>query len=240
MANNNSTFVPGMESLGDVPNPYSTMAGQGSSRQSNSGTYVPGMQQAVPEQPKVENNPVNNTPKSSGAPVVGFLYSVSRGGITEYWPIHLGANVIGRGKDVDICLKEATVSGRHAQINVKQLRVSHKLIANIQDIGSKRGMFLNDEELDYESHTCKNGDVITIGDAYRLLVVLVDTDALGLEASPNFIEIEDESVKEETKLPDFSSTSPRFNPYDRNNSGTVDLSGAAPIGGPGGTMIFEK
>lgn len=232
MANNNSTFVPGMERSSDIPNPYAAFPESGYSAKNNGETFVPGMQ-------AVSSAPVQSISKASQAPVVGFLYSISHAGITEYWPIHLGANIIGRGDGVDINLNEATVSSRHAQINVKQMRVSHKLIANIQDIGSKRGMFLNDEELDYETHPCKNGDVITIGDAYKLLIVLIDTESVGLAIAENFVEVAEKSTQEETRMNDFTSTSPRINPYDRNTAGTVDLSGAAPIGMPGGTVILD-
>ena len=223
---NNRTYVPGMDSGATSGfNPYSSVT-------PGSGTVVPGMQAEAP----VEAQPEAKAP--AGTPVVGFLYSISNGGTTEYWPIHIGSNIIGRGEGVDISLNEATVSSRHAQINVKRLRQSQKLIANIQDIGSKCGMFLNDEELDYETHSCKNGDVITIGEAYKLLLVLVDTDAVGLSIAENFRAVKvTEPQAEEPVMPKFSQGE-GINPYDRNN-GTVDLSGINPIGGPGGTMILE-
>lgn len=223
--NNNSTLVPEMEQslTSGGFNPYI-------SGQQHSGTIVPGMHSESPvaEEPQKQNN--------NGAPIVGFLYSVSRAGNTEFWPIHLGANVIGRGEDVDICLSEATVSTRHAQLNVKQMRTSHRLIANIQDIGSKCGMFLNDEELDYETHPCKNGDVVTIGEAYKLLIVLIDTDALGLGAASNFIPVKVEK-EESPEIPSFAQDV-NINPYDRNNNGTVDFNGINSIPS-GGTMIIE-
>lgn len=235
--NNDSTFVPGMEGNNAIPNPYASHK----SFNAGTGTYVPGMQGT----PVADTSGTVSTSAqtamastASSTPIVGFLYSISNGGCTEFWPIHLGANIIGRGNNVDIALNEATVSTRHAQINVKQMRVSHKLIANIQDIGSKRGMFLNDEELDYETHPCKNGDIVTIGDAYKLLIVLIDTDTCGLSAAQNFIPINVET-KEDTVVPKAPTPDYPFNPYDMNNNGTIDLSGAMPMGGPGGTLIME-
>ncbi len=72
-----------------------------------------------------------------GAPVVGFLYSISRQGIGEYWPLHIGSNKIGRSGNCDICLKEGTVSDIHAELNIKQMKTTHKILASIKDIGSK-------------------------------------------------------------------------------------------------------
>ena len=42
-------------------------------------------------------------------PVVGFLYSVSKRGITEYWPLHIGGNTIGQSNGNDIVLHENTM-----------------------------------------------------------------------------------------------------------------------------------
>lgn len=231
MSNNNRTFVPGQEyeAPAGIPNPYAAS----SRKMTGKGTFVPNMQEAsTPAEQKVK--------AAAGAPIVGFLYSISNAGATEYWPIHVGANIIGRGEDADICLSEATVSTRHAQINVKQLRKSRQLVASIQDIGSKCGMMLNDEELGYESVACKNGDIVMIGDAYKLLIILVDTDALGLAPAPNFIGIEPAQEQEVEEKPwDNDATQQGYNPYNPNNSGTVDLNGHSPYMGSGHTQVLE-
>ena len=175
----------------------------------------------------------------NGDPVVGFLYSISNGGNREYWPIHVGTNIIGREDSADITLREATVSSRHAEIRVRELRTGNGLTATIQDLGSKTGILINDTDPGYDLQKCCNGDILTIGENYRLLVIFVDTAANGLDVSPNFMPIA-EQKEEETEIPSFGKG---VNPYDRNlrssQPGTVNLSGNDPIINAGGTMIME-
>lgn len=177
-------------------------------------TTVPGMSDNNAPNVTAENAPTKKVP------VVGFLYSISRFGIGEYWPIHVGRNTIGRNEDCDICLKEETVSGLHASLNVKQMKTTTKLIASIRDEGSKNGMFVNDEELGYDPHTCKNQDLITIGDNYKLLFILIDAEEMGLEVSENF---------RATDAPEPGPVPPPLNSfYDHNNraqNGTMTLDG---------------
>ena len=229
MKNSNKTFVTGMEHQSTNSfNPYSR------TNISGKGTFVPGMERLD----ETQATPITNAPTVSTTPVVGFLYTISRGGVTEYWPIHVGANIIGRSSDCDIMLEEASVSERHAQINVRQMKVSKKLIANIQDIGSKNGMFLNEEELDYETHTCQNGDIVTIGNAYKMLLILIDSEAYGLKPSDNFLATESEEVPT-SDLPNFGGDI--YNMNGRDNNATVDLSGTGGgFAASGGTMIIEK
>lgn len=119
-------------------------------------------------------------------PIVGFLYSLSRG-VAEYWPLHLGSNIIGRGTHCDVQLKEMSVSKEHACINVKQMKSTGRLVSSIRDIGSQTGLYLNDEELDYDGHACKNLDVIIIGNSYKLLLLLVDSSEHGLAKADHFV-----------------------------------------------------
>lgn len=206
-----NTNVPGMGE-----NPYARVNAGGGNRV----TVVPGMN---------DNNAPNVSPENApgkSVPVVGFLYSISRFGIGEYWPIHIGRNTIGRNEDCDICLKEETVSGLHASLNVKQMKTTTQLIASIRDEGSKTGMFVNDEELGYEPHSCKNQDLITIGDNYKLLFILINAEEMGLEVSKDF---------RSTETGDSASVPPPFRDpgatnsfYDHNNraqGGTMALDG---------------
>lgn len=148
------TSVPGMENsyyANKKNNMYSrtTTPDMGSR-----GTMVPGMEEVAPNVGRHESS------AKGGAPVVGFLYSISRQGIGEYWPLHIGSNKIGRSGNCDICLKEGTVSDIHAELNIKQMKTTHKILASIKDIGSKNGIFVNEEELDYSAHECfKNGTI---------------------------------------------------------------------------------
>lgn len=174
--------------------------------------------------------------------IVGFLYTISHNGLTEYWTLHLGSNTIGTGANNDICLMEGSVSNSHATINIKQMKTTGSVIAFIRDIGSTSGIYLNETELDYEGHSCKNGDVITIGDAYRLLLILVDANGLGLCAADNFKEIE----LEEERIPENSvevveRSIPTSDAYERkgsrNSLETIDASGMD-LSDPGETKFM--
>lgn len=70
---NNSTYVPGMNNSANSDiNPYAQP-------NAGSGTVIPGMQ---PNRVPTSDSTV--TPQANGAPVVGFLYSISNGGNREY------------------------------------------------------------------------------------------------------------------------------------------------------------
>ena len=217
-------------------NPYARSTGKPFTTTSNE-TYVPGMHDYAPG--VVENN---FEPKDN-SPVVGFLYSISRKGIGEYWPLHLGTNTIGRSADCDIVLKERSVSDHHATISIKQMKSTKKLIASIRDVGSKNGMYLNEEELDYDNHTCKLNDIITIGTSYKLLLILINAEDYGLSIAEDFAAVEEDDTNFGS-IPDGirgDNTQGRFNPYNSDNrnvdTGTVDLNGGQP-NKPGGTKFM--
>lgn len=148
------------------------------------GTVVPGMQKQAPgvEAPvEVQRQ----------APVVGFLYSISRNGVGEYWPVCVGTNTIGRDPECDICLEEGTVSSHHALLNVKKLKTKDCIVAQIRDEGSKNGLLVNNEELDFGIHECHNNDVIRIGNNYQLLLLLINPSDHGLKVAEEFEALDD-------------------------------------------------
>lgn len=199
-------------------NPYSRNYGNGYG--ADAGTFVPGMHEEMSNY----NGDVSKNDENS-APVVGFLYSISRQGIGEYWPLRLGTNVIGRSSDCDIRLMERSVSERHASISIKQMSSTHRLIASIRDIGSKNGIYLNEEELDYENHSCKANDIITIGKCYKLILLLVDAEQIGLSVAEDFVAVEDDSFQPHVSK-NYSTMGNPYSASERNvETGTVDLSG---------------
>lgn len=160
-------------------------------------TYVPGLNHKTPQGAQGENGDNNMTeahkmPGFSAAEgeepaVVGFLYSLSRGGDPEWWPLHIGQNKIGKSADMDICLAEQSISSHHANINLKRLRrKGNALAASIIDVGSKTGIILNDEELDYDAHKLENEDIVTFGLNYKCVVILVDPTKYGLDENEEF------------------------------------------------------
>lgn len=224
------TFV---KARGTINNPYARKGFSGSAGE----TYVPGMHENAPG---VTESKIPH--QSDNTPVIGFLYSISRKGIGEYWPLHLGTNTIGRTNDNDIVLLEKSVSEHHATLSIKQMKSTGKLIASIRDVGSKNGMYLNDEELDYDNHTCKLNDIITIGTNYKLLLILIDAEEYGLSVAEDFAAVEeDEMFYGPSNFVSGDATQSRFNPYDADNrnvdTGTVDLNGSQP-NKPGGTKFM--
>ena len=122
-------------------------------------------------------------------------------------------------------------------MNDIQVKSTGKLIASIRDVGSKNGMYLNDEELDYDNHTCKLNDIITVGSCYKLLLILIDAADYGLSVAEDFV-AEDEVPENPMDIPQApvdDSTASNF--YKREvNTGTVNLNG--PQIKPGGTKYM--
>lgn len=192
-----------------------------------------------------------------GKPVVGFLYSISRTGVGEYWPIHIGQNTIGKSATCDIILPEATVSSDHAVLVARKLKKPEKVIASLCDSRSTNGTMLNGESLGFNPVECKNGDIITVGDNYELILILIDAATIGLHVSENFIPVEVSEPETGGNMPpmfDPQGTNPgglsnggynpgsfnpgnpdNFNPPSFNPSGTVGLDGSG-VGGHGGTV----
>ena len=191
MNQDQSSTIPNMGNM------YSRQSARAAQQAQSNATLVQGMNQPSPDIQSQPNAEIIHNGMVDGRAVVGFLYSMSRG-VPEYWPLHLGSNKIGRGIDCDVQLKEMSVSKAHASISVKQMKSTGRLIANIRDIGSQTGIYLNDDELDYDGHTCKNLDVIVIGNSYKLLLMLVDSKEHGLEKADNFVPDISVETQEET------------------------------------------
>ena len=256
----NKTVIQGLEPA-DAPTrsgsavPNSNFYSRGD-RSAARGTVVPGMNKpgSSPAANITENSTSPHQPTSqsvySGKPVVGFLYSVSRTAAGEFWPLHIGQNTIGQSSACDIVLPEGTISNEHAVLVVRKMKKPEKVIASISDARSTNGTMLNGESLGFAAEECKNGDILTIGENYELLLILIDAAALGLCVSENFIlatSDDDDTEFEEGPEPfdfgrtrpgdDYSSyggpTSPPFGGY--SNGGTVGLDGTSGLN-KGGTV----
>lgn len=170
---------------------------------SSNKTIIPGMENAYTEQPnfgkqntKVQDgtcvpNPFGTVPNSANVPnqkpVIGFLYSISKSGSGEYWPLRIGSNTIGRADNCNVSLSEATVSEQHAVLVVQQMKNPEKVIAWINDSGSTCGTMINGESLGFDRRECFNGDIITIGEHYDLYFILIDAKQIGLNVCRDYI-----------------------------------------------------
>lgn len=140
-------------------------------------------------------NKFKGQPKHNRKPILGFFYSLSNGGITEYWPLHLGKNIIGSNPEkCDVYLPEATVSAKHASIVIQEKKKPKEVVAYLEDEGSTNGTMLNGESVCIDRQACKLGDKIIFGDHYELLLLLLDPDKLGLSAVEGFVPIQDEGT----------------------------------------------
>lgn len=176
---NNKTVVPGMGNASGFGNP----ANQGFQQQGlgYNGTHYPGM----------NVNPVGNTPSADTThkPIMGFLYSISRTGAGEYWPLYMGLNTIGRATNCSVRLSEATISDNHAEIVIRQMKNPDCVLVSIQDARSTCGTLLNGSSLGFDAHECHNGDIITIGEHYELYFILINAKALGLKVREDFVSV---------------------------------------------------
>lgn len=254
----NKTVIQGLEpndsnfggaSMGASPNFYAR-----GNRSAARGTVVPGMSEAQGVAPSGDTTPISQPKKAvhSGKPVVGFLYSVSRTPLGEFWPVQMGKNTIGQSVDSDIILAEATVSTNHAVIITRMGK--NGIIAAIKDTESTNGTFINGEPIDFSAEECHNGDIITIGSNYQFLFILIDAAQLGLSTNKDFISVvEEESEDDEPEVPTFGGGITRpgggFDPFTggptswgntngggNSNGGTVGLDGSLSGGEHGGTI----
>lgn len=171
----NKTIIPGME---DAYTEQSNFGMGGGNAQD--GTKVPNMMGATSSNANVSNS----------KPVIGFLYSISKSASGEFWPLHIGSNHIGRSNKCDVNLGEATVSEQHAVLVIQQMKNPEKVIAWINDSGSTCGTMINGESLGFDRRECFNGDIITIGEHYDLLFILIDSKQLGLNVCRDYIPVQ--------------------------------------------------
>lgn len=262
----NKTVIQGLEPANSNPTRNPANANQNFYARGNKGnsrgTVVPGMMEqpySPVNEPSAANpepsNPGNVKKNISGKPVVGFLYSVSRTPIGEYWPLQLGRNTIGKSTESDIVLSEGTVSSNHAVIITRQGK--NGIIAAIKDSESTNGTLINDEPIDFSAEECHDGDIITIGKNYQFLFILIDAAKRGLAPTPNFVAVEakedilEDDVDDEFDIPDWRGKPTRtgFDPFNdrsvtqgtsgnsfQRNDGTVGLDGSVSGGNHGGTV----
>ena len=196
-------------------------------------TIVPGrnysQSSSLNANPVASAAPANVDAQKDNTPVVGFLSSISREGIGEYWPIKLGRNTIGRSSSCSIQLLEGSVSDLHASLSVKIMKSTGRLVASVRDEGSKTGLFLNDEELDYDTYACKNLDVMVVGSSYRLLIVLIDAVDYGLSAAENFVAVNEKPATSSPSKSAIPSNPVNNDPFARpagiNMNETIDIEG---------------
>lgn len=255
----NKTVIQGLEPDFNRQNPeptnssYNNFYSRGTNRAAAKGTVVPGMmdfeQEATSTRPQQEPQPTQQRHTPSGKPVVGFLYSISKTPTGEFWPLSIGPNTIGKAADSAVVLSEGTVSSNHAVLVIRQIKSTGNVIAAITDSQSTNGTLINGDTIGFTPVECHNGDIITVGNNYELVLILIDTAKLGLTVSKDFIPTTPPAVPEpEDEMSDF----PNFNPgnstriespygggtsgYTPGERGTVGMDGSVSGNNHGGTI----
>ena len=102
----------------------------------------------------------------------GFLVSYQSNSTGDFWPLHGGRKTVGRsnsGENVDIPLSDATISSRHAAVNVDGVTG----VISVEDTGSTNGTYVNEEHVGFNGRRdLKDGDRIRFG-GYQTIVKII-------------------------------------------------------------------
>lgn len=134
--------------------------------------------------------------------IVGILFSISKGLLGEILPIYLGKNIVGKKKNCDIVLSEATVSDEHAIIHTR--KIENGIETTITDFNSMYGTLVNEADARYDTLPVHENDIITIGQHYRFIIKLFETEKNNLYEDAEF---EDLSVDQPSAGIEMSSSS---------------------------------
>lgn len=144
-------------------------------------TYVPDLYRQVAEEMLAEQcgAPALNSPhrsvKMQNRPIIGVLYSISAGIEGELFPVYIGRNTIGSDSSCDICLLETSVSSMHGLLLARKQTNEYGedyISVILSDNNSSCGTMVNSEKLSFDKVECADGDVITIGNNYVLILSL--------------------------------------------------------------------
>jgi hypothetical protein len=98
--------------------------------------------------------------KSSTRALAGWIVATSGEQQGEDFRIVAGRNLIGKGAEADIVVKDAHLSERHALLEAAEVEGVTEYV--LSDLGSKHGTFLNDDEVT-EPRRVADGDRIRLG-----------------------------------------------------------------------------
>lgn len=182
----------------------------------SSRTYVPDMYRQVAAEMQEEEGGTqassyepSHIVRLQNRPIIGVLYSISAGIEGELFPVYVGRNTIGSDPSCDICLRETSVSAQHGMLLArKQANEEGKEYIKVilSDNNSSYGTIVNGERLNFDKVTCSDGDVITIGQNYVLVLSLFNaldklSIAYGFDRIPEPKKVEKEKEPIEPTLP---------------------------------------
>lgn len=145
-------------------------------------TYVPDLYRQVAAEMQAEDGISSSADSTSSQvirlqnrQIIGVLYSISAGIEGELFPVYVGRNIIGSDLSCDICLRETSVSALHGLLLArKETNDKGEEYINVilSDNNSSYGTCLNGERLNFEKVNCSDGDVLTFGQNYVLVLSL--------------------------------------------------------------------
>ena len=144
-------------------------------------TYVPDLYRQVAAEMLAEEDGTSSEYESThiirlqNRPIIGVLYSISAGIEGELFPVYIGRNSIGSDLSCDICLRETSVSALHGTLLArKQMNENGDEYINVilSDNNSSYGTCINGERLNFDKVTCSDGDIISCGQNYVLVLSL--------------------------------------------------------------------
>jgi len=115
--------------------------------------------------------------KPAPAPVIptaltGFLVAFDGNPAGDFWPLNGGRYTLGRansGETVDVSLADATISSRHAVLEVDAMAGT----VIVEDTGSTNGTFVNDEHVGFNGRRdLRDGDRLRLG-GYTTIVKVI-------------------------------------------------------------------
>ena len=102
----------------------------------------------------------------------GFFVSYQTNATGDFWPLHGGRKSVGRansGESVDIALSDATISSRHAAVNID----GTSGVVTVEDTGSTNGTFVNEEHIGFNGRRdLRDGDKVRFG-GYTVIAKIV-------------------------------------------------------------------
>lgn len=104
------------------------------------------------------------------APLAGFLVTFSQTSSGQFWPIRFGRTSIGSDAGCDVQLGVAGVSGRHAEVMVRDNDGKPKIW--LSDSNSTNGTRLNGADIFTDRPDLSHGDVVSISGIELTVVFL--------------------------------------------------------------------
>lgn len=162
--------------------------------------------------------------------LIGVLFSLSAGKMGEMFPLYIGRNIIGSNPECDVCLRETSVSARHAILLIRKMTDAEGeecLTVSVSDANSSYGTQLNGELLGYEKTECYHGDILAFGQGYKLKIVLFGLDSR-LSVAPIFDRLPELEAKPEEQPGNEQTAPSEPQSADGQDMKTQVLKGAAP------------